>query len=120
MYLCTVQGVSKEFQKSGASFLGQSAKKTYLIEGLDRIKQDRGIYVPKILQSMKCMNHVANEYRLCGSLAALDVSNDVIWHGHKFTENLHVFQSVQVYKNTYIDAVKEKVQKYMPDDSMMR
>ena len=114
------KGMSLEFQKKGQSFLGQTAKKTYLLNGIQRIMQDRSQFVRKILTDMKCLDHINNEYKPCASLLNLEASNSVKWNGKTLLETSNIFESVSTYKNIYLQKIKDNVEKYMPDDRIMR
>ena len=114
------KGMSLEFQKRGQSFLGQTAKKRYLLKGIENIMQDRSQFVRKILTDMKCLDHINNEYRPCASLLNLEASNSVKWHGKALLETSNSFESVSTYKNIYLQKIKDNVEKFMPDDRIMR
>jgi hypothetical protein len=114
------KGTSLEFQKRGQSFLGQTAKKKYLLQGIQNIMQDRSQFVRKILTDMKCLDHINNEYRPCASFLNLEASNSVKWHGKTLLETPNSFESVSTYKNIYLEKIKDNVEKYMPDDRIMR
>ena len=88
------KGMSLEFQKRGQSFLGQTAKKRYLLKGIQDIMQDRSQFVRKILTDMKCLDHINNEYRPCASFLNLEASNSVKWHGKTLLETPNSFESV--------------------------
>ena len=115
------KAVSLEVQEKHSSFLGQSAKKGQIIDGLNRIGHDRGYYMYKVLREFECVGIGNQNFQPCGSIANLESAAIVRWEGFELiVVNEANFEKISTIKDFYLETLVNNVEFYLPTDAMMR
>ena len=115
------KAISLEVQKAHVSFIGTSSKKTYLLEGLNKIQQDQGEFIKKICAEMECQLTGTVVWIRCGNLQNIYIATKVRWHGFILDKvDVLKFHSVSAFKDRYIQTVRQYVEFYLPPSNLLQ
>ena len=114
------KAISLAVQKSHVSFIGTSAKKTYLLEGLNTIQQDQGEFITRIIAEMECQMTAIVTFLKCRNLQEILTARSVRWHGYKLDKaDALKFHSLSTFKDRYIQTVRQYVEFYLPPSNLL-